>query len=168
MSNLIDSGERREFETGAVRDMSVGKGRCDLMPLDVVSDLVDFYFDDGSFDWKVSVILKYINNYIYTGNVESIYFALQTFIENVMDGNLYSVILDVSVHYEDGCEKYGERNWERGIPIHSFVDSGVRHLLKYARGDCDEKHDRAFVWNMFAILWTSKNKKDMIDLPFNK
>ena len=29
---LKDSGTRREFETGAVRDMAEGKGRCDLLP----------------------------------------------------------------------------------------------------------------------------------------
>lgn len=32
MSKLKDSGHRREFETGAVRDMQEGKGRCDLLP----------------------------------------------------------------------------------------------------------------------------------------
>lgn len=30
---IQDSGTRREFESGAVRDMAEGKGRCDLMPL---------------------------------------------------------------------------------------------------------------------------------------
>lgn len=29
---IKDSGERREFETGAVRDMASGKGRMDLLP----------------------------------------------------------------------------------------------------------------------------------------
>lgn len=29
---LKDSGERRKFETGAVRDIVEGKGRCDLLP----------------------------------------------------------------------------------------------------------------------------------------
>lgn len=29
---IKDSGERREFETGAVRDMHEGKGRMDLLP----------------------------------------------------------------------------------------------------------------------------------------
>lgn len=29
---ILDSGNRREFETGAVRDMSEGKGRMDLLP----------------------------------------------------------------------------------------------------------------------------------------
>ena len=32
MKKLADSGDRREFETGAVRDMAEGKGRCDLLP----------------------------------------------------------------------------------------------------------------------------------------
>lgn len=35
---IKDSGERREFETGAVRDIAEGKGRCDLMPLDIVAE----------------------------------------------------------------------------------------------------------------------------------
>ena len=29
---IKDSDERREFETGAVRDMAEGKGRMDLLP----------------------------------------------------------------------------------------------------------------------------------------
>ena len=33
---LPDSGERREFQTGAVRDIAQGKGRCDLLPLGVL------------------------------------------------------------------------------------------------------------------------------------
>ena len=32
MTTLHDSGERREFDSGAVRDMQEGKGRCDLLP----------------------------------------------------------------------------------------------------------------------------------------
>ena len=38
---IKDSGERREFETGAVRDIAEGKGRCDLMPLDIVAEFLD-------------------------------------------------------------------------------------------------------------------------------
>lgn len=35
MANLKDSGDRREFDTGAVRDMAEGKGRMDLIPWSV-------------------------------------------------------------------------------------------------------------------------------------
>ena len=30
MSNILDSGNRREFESGAVRDIDAGKGRMEL------------------------------------------------------------------------------------------------------------------------------------------
>lgn len=37
---LQDSGNRREFDSGAVRDICEGKGRCDLLPLDIVADIM--------------------------------------------------------------------------------------------------------------------------------
>ncbi|MDD6101753.1 MAG: hypothetical protein PUB67_01410 [Clostridiales bacterium] len=37
---IKDSGDRTKFETGAVRDMRVGKGRCDLLPLDIVASVL--------------------------------------------------------------------------------------------------------------------------------
>ena len=30
---IKDSGDRTEFESGAVRDSAEGKGRCDLVPI---------------------------------------------------------------------------------------------------------------------------------------
>ena len=41
MSEIKDSGNRTEFGTGAVRDIQDDKGRCDLLPLDVVADLYE-------------------------------------------------------------------------------------------------------------------------------
>lgn len=40
---LQDSGERRGFETGAVRDMQAGKGRCDLLPACALLRLAKHY-----------------------------------------------------------------------------------------------------------------------------
>ena len=31
---IKDSGDRTEFESGAVRDCAEGKGRCDLVPIE--------------------------------------------------------------------------------------------------------------------------------------
>ncbi len=36
---IKDSGQRREFPTGAVRDIVAGKGRYDLLPWDVIHNL---------------------------------------------------------------------------------------------------------------------------------
>ncbi len=150
---LKDSGARREFESGAVRDVSEGKGRCDLLPLGIISDRLD------------DKIFMFIEEYIRQGNVTSLWFALDEII-GIDDKQWYSVLLDVSKHYEDGAKKYDERNWEKGQPLHVYIDSGVRHYLKFKAGLTDEPHLRAFVWNILGAIWTHRNKPEMIDLPF--
>jgi len=152
---IKDSGARREFETGAVRDIADGKGRCDLLPLDVVGYILD---DD---------VFIYINNYVRFGGIEDLRSAFITFILlNKKGWDIFTSVLEVSKQYEEGCKKYGDRNWEKGIPIHCFIDSAVRHYLKYKRGDNDEPHDRAFLWNIQGAIWTHNNKPELIDLPF--
>ena len=150
---IKDSGTRREFNSGAVRDVAEGKGRCDLLPLDVISV------------WLMDDRLRYIGEYITTGHQAYLRQIISDF-ANEHFGNRYTAILEVAKHYEDGCRKYGERNWEKGIPLHCYIDSAIRHYLKFLRGDKDEPHDRAFLWNVLGALWTHKNKPELIDLPF--
>lgn len=38
-SNILDSGERTEFSSGAVRDMHAGKGRMDLLPWAAIMEI---------------------------------------------------------------------------------------------------------------------------------
>ena len=106
---IKDSGERTEFDTGAVRDMHTGKGRMDLLPV--------------------------------------------------------SAIIELSKHCENGAIKYGERNVDKGIPQHSFIDSALRHLFKYLRGDQDENHLVAALWNVAWAVNQEVEKPEMIDLP---
>jgi hypothetical protein len=150
---IKDSGGRREFDSGAVRDICDGKGRCDLLPLSIVSWCVD------------EPILHDIERYVRDGNGQHLVRAITTFAESHY-GELWTAMIEVSKHYADGCAKYSERNWEKGIPLHCYIDSGVRHYLKFKRGDEDEPHDRAFLWNMLGALWTHDNMPQMIDLPF--
>lgn len=153
MADLLDSGARREFETGAVRDIAEGKGRCDLLPLKAVADRLG----DKTF--------LYVEDYIRQGDVCSLWFAIDEFAHRYGAG-IYSTLLEVSKQYEDGARKYADRNWERGMPVHCFIDSGVRHYLKFLRGDTDEPHDRAFIWNMLGAIWMHQNHPELIDLPF--
>lgn len=156
---IQDSGTRREFETGAVRDIAEGKGRCDLLPLDIVSDVL--YHDP---------IIFWIGRYVDTGDVDNI-FRIFDIICHTDDFKIfpdtYTMIIEVSKHFEEGCNKYGERNWQKGIPTHCYVDSAIRHYLKFLRGDDDERHDRALVWNLVCLLWTITHKPEMNDLPFS-
>ncbi len=59
-------------------------------------------------------------------------------------------IMEVSKHCEEGALKYGEHNVDKGIPLHSLLDSAERHLAKYMVGMDDEDHLRAACWN---LLW---------------
>ena len=45
-------------------------------------------------------------------------------------------IMEVSKHCEEGALKYGEHNVDKGIPLHSLLDSASRHLAKYIRRLC--------------------------------
>lgn len=108
-NNIKDSGNRRTFGTGAVRDMAEGKGRCDLLPA--------------------------------------------------------CAILRLAKHYENGAIKYKERNWEKGIPIHSYIDSAIRHLMKYLDGQTDEDHLTAAAWNCMCAIWTEEKRPDLQDIP---
>lgn len=106
---IKDSGERTEFDTGAVRDMHEGKGRLDLLPC--------------------------------------------------------TAILELAKHCEAGALKYGERNIDKGIPQHSLIDSAMRHLFKYLRGDQDENHIVAALWNVAWAVEQEVNRPELIDLP---
>lgn len=148
---LKDSGARREFESGAVRDIQVGKGRCDLLPLDTISYIINdnilFIISEFLQTKDPACLSKIVSDY-----------CLRTY------GNFMTGILEVAIHYEQGAEKYAPHNWEKGIPLHYFIDSGVRHYLKFLRGDKDEPHDRAFVWNMLGAMWTLKHRPELDDI----
>lgn len=152
--HIKDSGDRTQFETGAVRDMREGKGRCDLLPLEVVSRFIG---DDG-FD----PVLRHIAEFQETNDTAHLYNALAYFDERHWD-NCYTMILEVAKHFEEGAKKYGENNWQKGIPVHCYIDSAVRHYLKWLRGDKDEPHDRAFVWNLMCCIWEVDYHKEETD-----
>lgn len=109
---ILDSGDRTEFETGAVRDMHSGKG-----------DMV-------SIPWEA--------------------------------------ILRLSIHYENGANKYERWNFRKGIPVSSFIDSACRHLAKYQCGCDDEDHLAAAAFNVLGAMLMENTKPEMVDLPLRK
>ena len=150
---ILDSGDRTEFGTGAVRDMREGKGRCDLLPLDVISE-----FFGGNTDEIFSQIHKFQDD----SDWIHLRAALKYF-SHERKWNPYTLLLEVAKHFEEGAKKYGENNWQKGIPVKCYIDSAIRHYLKYIRGDQDEPHDRAFCWNIMCAIWTCKNKPKLND-----
>lgn len=150
---IKDSGSRREFPTGAVRDIQENKGRCDLMPIHVVANLLD-NLTGGDY------VLREIATFAKYGKTLNLYYALMGFAEIAFKGSLETMILETSKHYEEGARKYGENNWQKGLPVNCYLDSTIRHYLKYRRGDKDEPHDRAVVWNIMCCIWEVDYHRD--------
>lgn len=90
-----------------------------------------------------------------------------------MDLLPWCAIIRVSKHMEDtvspdpetGIPHYPERNWERGLPMHTMIDSAARHLAKYQMGLTDEDHLCAAATNLLMAMWTEENIPEMQDIP---
>ena len=93
---LKDSGKRKKFESGAMRDLQDGKGRYDL-----ISPL-----------------------------------ALRR----------------LAIVCERGGKKYNVRNWEKGMPISSFLSPAIRHTEQNIEGLRDEDHLAQAAWNLFSAM----------------
>lgn len=155
---LKDDGQRTTFgENGGTREIIQGRGRCDLLPLDVVGKVIG-----GS--GRPVPWFKHIERFKKTKKVDALYSALNDFINSEMNGDFATAMMELSQHFEDGAKKYSENNWKRGIPIHSFLDSAGRHALKHLRGDTDEPHHRAFIWNLVCCIWTYEHKPELDDV----
>ena len=77
-------------------------------------------------------------------------------------------IMEVSKHCEEGAEKYGEHNVDKGIPLHSLCDSAARHLAKFIAGETDEDHLRAAAWNLLWALNQRTTHPELDDLYSHK
>ncbi len=54
--------------------------------------------------------------------------------------------------YARGAIKYGEHNWQKGMPFSRVYASLFRHLIQWAEGDTAEDHMAAVAWNAFALM----------------
>ena len=149
---IKDSGERRTFGTGAVRDCASGKGRFDLMPLDVIHARVD------------STFLWFISRYMETGDDANLVHATE-FIMDEFFANRWTALLALAKHFENGAIKYTPDNWKKGIDTRSYVDSMVRHYCKHMAGYDDEPHHVACLWNLICCIWTLEHKPELNSFP---
>lgn len=153
MTKIKDGGKRTEFETGAVREIDDAKGRCDLV------------YNHGWGEIVLDNFYDCLEQFVRYGEKKLVILACQLFIKNAYNGDFNTAYLEVSQHYAEGAKKYADRNMEKGIPWHSMVDSALRHYTKWRRGDDDEPHVRAVIWNLLTLLYMIDNKPELNDLP---
>ena len=181
-------GEKAAFEGGATRYTKTGKGRYDLIPNDVIADIIG-YAQDKFYEKNIISISKAdIIEDAYRGEADDRFSntiinliihhyapadivtndmglpAMEVTIVSFMDGYA-NMMKDLAIHYENGAEKYGVDNWKKGIPVTggdrggSFMDSAMRHLTQYLVGLNDEPHYISCIWNCVCGLYTLREEQ---------
>ena len=126
--------ETMTFESGAKREVKDGRGRYDLIPMDIVEEVHEYATKNGVDDKTIIEVLS-------------------------------MALPKLAKHYENGAKVHGERNWEKGIKISSYVSSMWRHLIAYCAGETDEDHLTALIWNAMGASWTQERMPQMVDMP---
>ena len=85
-----------------------------------------------------------------------------------MDLLPWAAIMEVSKHCENGSQKYGEHNVDKGIPTSSLCDSAARHLAKYLDGWTDEPHLLAATWNLLWAVQMELKHPELVNTPWDK
>lgn len=77
----------------------------------------------------------------------------------------WCAIMRIAKHMEGSLKVYRPRNWEQGLPMHSVLDSALRHLAKYMDGQTDEDHLCAAATNLLMAMWLEEKKPETQDIP---
>lgn len=160
-SVLEDSGNRTQFGTGAVRDMHEGKGRFDLIPIDTLAKVAFSLTSRSAFYSSIEKFQERQNTYEVVAAIKQL--VRENYDSEDVEKGMHQMLIDLAKHYENGAKKYGEHNWEKGIPLHSFIDSALRHYSKFMAGINDEPHLIACIWNLFGAIWTFEHRPDLDD-----
>jgi len=176
--------DARPFATGAVRQdkRGLGKGRFDLLPFWAVAHL---YTEPVPPDDSSVEPLAAVAQWVLWRDLELITFVCRSILSEldsqaadsppVAPRPFGSVAghgwLAVARVFEDGADAHGARNWEKGLPYSSFLDSGCRHYCKHCAGATDEPHLAMAAWNFLCLLDTILRvgeevlPRDLDDLP---
>jgi hypothetical protein len=75
----------------------------------------------------------------------------------------YEALEAAAIWYEQGADKYGERNWEKGCSVKDCINRMIRHSIKAGNGMTDEDHLAAVIWNACTAISMMKRRPDMND-----
>lgn len=166
MENYELKMDGKEHKFGeATRYTKEGKGRFDLIPVESVLALINAI---GRMSDEMSGLDENINMYILCNAFKGCYGTAIGYMmitkygdysrtydsTNIIRFLLPKMLAELAVHFQKGAEKYGPHNCERGIPLWSFRDSGLRHMCQWLDGKNDENHFIATIWNFMMAMWT--------------
>ena len=56
----------------------------------------------------------------------------------------------------EGAERYGDYNWEKGMPVHDLLNHVLRHINLFLSGDREEDHLGHAAWGCMAAVHSDK------------
>jgi len=133
---------RETFDTGAVRDST--DYRYDLMsPM-----AADLLLADAI---HMTTPRQELALYLLGKNEHSLA-AISEYLADVVGTNRPALAHLYAQALHEGARKYGERNWEKGLPKSNLINHALHHLFKLVEGDTSENHASHLVWNVLTLI----------------
>ncbi len=145
------AGDKEQFATGAQRDTQTGKLRYDLIPAVAILRTSD----QAYFGWMErfpdpTEILDRVLHWA-RGDTNQDWLALAALAtQRCMDG-AHEALTRLAVHYAKGAVKYGENNWQKGMPFSRMYASMLRHIMAELAGEDSEDHLAAALFGLFCL-----------------
>ena len=54
--------------------------------------------------------------------------------------------------YAEGAKKFGQFNWENGMPVTDLLNHAIAHIYKFLNGNRDEDHLSHAAWNLLGAI----------------
>lgn len=61
----------------------------------------------------------------------------------------------------EGAEKYGDFNWEKGMPVNDLLNHAIRHIYMFLGGDRSEDHLGHAAWGLLAAVHSNEVWPDL-------
>jgi hypothetical protein len=149
MADLLDSGDRQQFSTGAVRDAAEGKPQLDLISGHYenlyATSLMTGYPSQLLFRWSMFKL---------EGKPGHLMGLVSQLSKAEGELSAYASMTRLATHLEAGARKYAPFNWAKGMPISRTMASLERHLWQYIERDKTEDHYAAILCNVMFLIHT--------------
>lgn len=63
----------------------------------------------------------------------------------------------VAEAYKEGSVKYGDYNWEKGMPVSDLLNHAIRHIYLFLGGDRSEDHLGHAAWGLLAACHSQES-----------
>lgn len=150
--------KRDTFSSGAVRDKF--PYRYDLMSEKVIVNVIDRLValpecdvqDPDALRLAARELVQALLQKDPEGIANSLtaYVSEKLYIETI--AAIYEVVKLYAAALYEGASKYGERNWEKGLPDSNLINHALAHLFGDLSDEGSEDHLSHLVWNALTLV----------------